>query len=123
MTEDSEPGPDTHFFPPPKAVVEMREREAETKRQGKLKEVQENLVVNPPASYLSWFAYPVQKICAQRVAPPECFSFLAAPKRSGKSSNKGADQLDQLSQTVAAQQKTIEVLNKRILALERGDVY
>lgn len=148
MTEDSEPGPDTHFFPPPKAVVEMREREAEAKRQGKLKspqtqsleqnvpaeamssganpqdsEVQENLVVNPPASYLSWFAYPVQKICTQRVAPPECFSFLAAPKRSGKSSNKGADQLDQLSQTVAAQQKTIEVLNKRILALERGDVY
>merc|ERR1719262_1376351 len=28
MTDDSEPGPDTHFFPPPKALVEMRKREA-----------------------------------------------------------------------------------------------
>lgn len=28
MTEDVEPGPDAYFFPPPKALVEMREREA-----------------------------------------------------------------------------------------------
>jgi len=141
MTEDSEPGPDTHCFPPPKAVVEIQMRDREAKKQGQLKsqsveenvlteatfsganpqdsEVEDNDVVNQPATYLSWFADPVQKVCAQWNAPSECFSFLAAPKRSRK---PGTAQLVKLSQTVADQQKTIEVLQKRISALEGKDM-
>jgi hypothetical protein len=93
MSDDSEPGPDTHFFPPPKAVIEMREREAmklenpqshsvgeATSKERSLSEanpqdpeVQEDAVVDQPTGWMSWLTYPVDKVCG---GPPECFSFF-----------------------------------------------
>lgn len=136
MTDDSEPGPETHFFPPPKALVEMREREA--KKLAKLKnpqspeeaaseepstsganpqdpEDQEDVLVNRPVGCVSWFT------CPERATPPECFSFLAALKQPRKPRKESTDQLAKLNQTVVEQQKAIEVLTKRILALEGRD--
>jgi hypothetical protein len=132
MTDDSEPGPETHFFPPPKAVVEMREREAKKRKNSQTQsaeeaanpqdpEVQEAVVLDQPAGCSSWFTWRVHKICTPSGGLPECFSFLAALKQPRKPSKESIDQLAKLNQIVIDQQKTIEVLTKRILALEGGD--
>lgn len=130
LTEDSEPGLDTHFFPPPKALVERREREAkklENQKNSRAKSEavegvissaanpqdsseQVDEVVSRPFAFWSWFAGPVQKACG---GPPGCLSFLAASQQSQDSA-----ELAQLTQTMADQQKAIEVLTKRMSVLE-----
>jgi len=142
MTDDSEPGPDTHFFPPPKAIVDMRKREAanleklnnpQSPEEAASKErtlsganpqdpeAPEDAVVDQPAGCLSWFTGSVHKTRAPCVEPPECFSFLAVFKQPTKPNKESVDQMAKLNQTIVDQQKAIEVLTKRIQALEGAD--
>lgn len=140
MTEDSDPGPETHFFPPPKETVEKRERDARkaqknpqsqsadeartfettlSKANPQEPEVHED-VGTPPVPN-SWFTSAVQKVCPQSGGPPTCFSFLATPKQARQPSKEGADEMAKLTQTLVHQQKVIEALTKRISALEGTD--
>merc|ERR1712070_1243352 len=136
MTEDSEPGPNAQCFPPPKAVVEMREREAKKRMNPQTQsaeeatlseanpqdpEVHEDIVVHQPAGCFSWFTCRAHEVCTQSAGPGECFSFLAAFTKPTKPSKDGDDQLAKLTQNIVDQQKTIDVLMKRIVALEGGD--
>lgn len=64
-----------------------------------------------PAACFSWF-------CGKN-GPPECFSFLGAPRRrSCKDQANKDEELIGLKRTVQQQQEVVDKLNKRLAALE-----